>query len=125
VIPEGSVCGRKIYIVLDGKLLLNDEIIAERLTCFGSRWIREMDNKELFTNPIIAKGSVEIAECELWELESMMGGSFPSITAYNNILDLLGKIYMFKCLPPSKMFALVSQFETLDVCDQTVIIQEG
>jgi hypothetical protein len=51
--------------MMNGNLLLNGEVVAERLTCFGTRWLETINQHSLFDNDIYAQGSVDIAEFDI------------------------------------------------------------
>jgi hypothetical protein len=83
VIPKGELLGSRLWVVIDGQLVLNDEIVADRISCFGTRWVNEYNDREVFTDNIYARGKVQLGAIDVQDINAQLGFSFQSITGAN------------------------------------------
>jgi hypothetical protein len=83
-----------------------------------------MDSSDSFGSDICAEGPTDIGTINVSDVESIVGGTFDSITGLNAILKILHKIAPFKVLSPSKLLVIAKKFETIVRKDE-LIFEEG
>jgi CRP-like cAMP-binding protein len=82
-----------------------------------------MDSEEEVTEDVVASGDTLVAPIDIQVIEQAIGVVLPSITAYNQLLETLDKIYLFKCLPHSKRASIIPQLERVTITDAPIFVE--
>ena len=128
VIPNQSLCQRKLYIMISGRLhyARTSKIFAEKGTCIGDEYITlKEEDKARYEDDMIAGCDVKIGLLSIYTFEHAIGGKYKDVVRENAAMNVFRRVYLFSSLDSKtlKELTLIINFKKFK--DGEIVFKEG
>lgn len=128
VIPLGSPCKSKIYIIISGRLQYAKTSLsyADKGTCVGDMYVTKSHGEDLkYEDDLIAAADMKVGEITKYQFEISIGGKYEEVVKENAATNVLKKVYLFSTLENTKMKDLFGMIRIEKFSDSEIILREG
>jgi cGMP-dependent protein kinase len=128
VIPVGTPCQSKLFIVLSGKLQLarTSQTYAEKATCIGDNFVSKNNTMEIkYEDDIIAGVDMKLGEMTKYQFEVSIGGKYEEVVKENAATNILRKVYLFSSLDSKTMKTLFGIINIQKYQHDQIILKEN
>lgn len=128
VIPMGSPCKSKIYIIISGRLQYakTSFSFSDKGTCVGDIYITRSHGEELkYEDDLIAAADMKVGEMTKYQFELSIGGRYDEVVKENAATNVLKKVHLFSALENSKMKELFNMIRVEKFNDSEIVLREG
>jgi cGMP-dependent protein kinase 1 len=128
VIPSGTLCKYKLYIIISGRLQWAKSSIpfADKASCVGDLYVtksRADDSK--YEDDLIAASNMKVGELTKYQFDLSIGGRYEEVMKENSATNILKKVYLFNSLDSNKMKELFSIIHIEKFNDGEVIVKQN
>jgi cGMP-dependent protein kinase len=128
VIPVGSQCKSKIYIIITGRLQYAkaSTMLIDKGNCVGDVYVTKSHAEDLkYEDDLIAAGDMKIGEITKYQFEISIKGKYEEVIKENAATNVLKKVSLFSSLEATKMKDLFNMIKNEKYNPDEIILREG
>lgn len=128
VVPIGSQCKSKIYIVITGRLQYAkaSTMFIDKGNCIGDLYVTKNHGEDLkYEDDLIASGDMKVGEITKYQFEISIKGKYEEVIKENAATNVLKKVSLFCTLDNNKMKELFNMIKIEKFNTDEIILREG
>ena len=128
VIPMGSPCKSKIYIIISGRLQYAKTSFShtDKGNCVGDNYVTKSHAEDTkYEDDLIAAMDMKVGEMTKYQFELSIGGKYEEVVKENAATNILKKVTLFTSLDSQKLKDLFTMIRIEKFTDSEIILREG
>ena len=126
VIPKGTVCSSRFYILLIGKIQnsKNSLLFVDKGNCIGDTFLSGIQESK-YEEDLIACCDTKVVEMTKYQFESALGGKFDDVIRQNAAIEAIRKVWLFNSIDSDGIKYLLSIIKIVKFNNAEVIAKEA
>lgn len=128
VVPVGSQCKSKIYIIITGRLQYAkaSTLLIDKGNCVGDLYVTKSHAEDLkYEDDLIASCDMKVGEITKYQFEISIKGKYEEVIKENAATNVLKKVNLFSTLDGPKMKELFNMIKVEKYNPDEIILREG